>query len=117
MTLVDTSVWIDHLRKADPDLAKRLYDGAVVCHPFVIGEIALGDITRRPDVLELLQALPALDVAAHEIVLRFVEQHDLAASGLGWVDVHLLTAARTSGAQLLTHDRKLRAQAVRLRLA
>jgi len=116
MTLVDTSVWIDHLRQADSDLAKRLNDGAVVCHPFVIGEIALGHITRRADVIDLLHALPVVDVSAHETVLRFVEQHDLAATGLGWVDVHLLTAARASGAQLLTHDRKLRAQAARLRL-
>ena len=117
MTLVDTSVWIDHLRKADRDLAKRLNDGAVVCHAFVIGEIALGNITWRRDVLDLLQALPAVEVASRETVLRFVEQHELAATGLGWVDVHLLTAARASGAELLTHDRKLRAQAVRLRLA
>ena len=116
MTLVDTSVWIDHLRKADSDLAKRLNEGRVVCHPFIIGEIALGNIARRPDVLELLQALPAVEVAAHETVLRFSKQHDLAATGLGWVDVHLLTAAGASGAELLTHDRRLRAQAVRLRV-
>ena len=114
MTLVDTSVWIDHLRRADPDLQLRLNDGLVACHPFVIGELALGRLRSRDEVLDLLRALPSIDVVAHDAVLGFVSHHHLAATGLGWVDAHLLTAAAEARLSLLTHDRVLAAQARRL---
>ena len=114
MTLVDTSVWIDHLRRADPDLQARLNDDLIVCHPFVIGELALGGLRSRDEVLDLLQALPSIDVAAHDAVLGFVSRHQLAATGLGWVDAHLLAAATHARVSLLTHDRALAVQARRL---
>jgi predicted nucleic acid-binding protein len=116
MTLVDTSVWIDHLRRADPDLVARLQDGTVACHPFVIGELALGSLRPRAEMLELLQALHALDVMADAAVLTFVEDYGLAATGIGWVDAHLLASASAAGADLLTRDRQLRRQAMRLGL-
>lgn len=117
MTLVDTSVWIDHFRKANPEVVQRLHDDAVACHPFVIGELALGNLRHRAEILELLQALPTLDVAPDRSVLAFVDRNGLAATGIGWVDAHLLAAVDAAGMDLLTHDARLRRQAARLRLA
>jgi predicted nucleic acid-binding protein len=114
LTLVDTSVWIDHLRRTDRDLQAHLNDDRVVCHPFVLGELALGRLRSRDEILDLLQALPSIDVAEHASVLDFVTRHQLAGTGLGWVDAHLLTAAAGAGVSLLTHDRALAAQARRL---
>lgn len=115
MTLVDTSVWIDHFRKSNPEVVQRLHDDAVACHPFVIGELALGNLRHRTEILELLQALPTLDVAPDRSVLAFVDRNRLAATG--WVDAHLLAAVDAAGIDLLTHDSRLRRQAARLRLA
>jgi predicted nucleic acid-binding protein len=117
LTLVDTSVWIDHLRRTDPDLQALLHDGLVVWHPFVTGELALAHLRNRDEILDLLQALPSIDVAAHAAVLSFIADHQLAGTGIGWVDAHLLTAAAAARASLLTHDRTLAAQARRIGLA
>ena len=92
MILADTSVWVDHLRQGDADLARALEQGAIAIHPFVIGEIALGHLKNRRDVLDLLAALPPAPQAEHDEVLHAVEQHQLAGRGLGWIDVHLLAA-------------------------
>jgi predicted nucleic acid-binding protein len=116
MTLVDTSAWIEHLRRPDSDLMARLEEGTAACHPFVIGEMALGSLRRRAEILELLQDLPGLDVVTDRAVLGFVERHRLAATGIGWVDAHLLASAEVAGAVLLTRDRRLRLQADRLGL-
>ncbi|MBA3884932.1 MAG: type II toxin-antitoxin system VapC family toxin [Acidobacteria bacterium] len=115
MTLVDTSVWVDHFRRTDPDLVARPNDDAVTSHPFVIGELALGSLARRAEVLE--HDPPALALLPEEAVLAFVERHHLAATGIGWVDAHLLAAADAAGADVLTRDKRLRTQAARLRLA
>ena len=117
MTLVDTSAWIDHFRRSDPDLIARLQAGTVASHPFVIGELALGNLTRRAEILELIRALPVLEAQPHEVVLAFVHRHELAGTGVGWVDVHLLAAAEAEGAALFSNDRRLRTQAARLGLA
>ena len=114
MVLVDTSVWVDHLRRATPMLATVLEDALVVTHPFVIGEIACGSIARRSEVLGLLQLLPQSPVAGDTEVLAMVEHRRLWGRGLGWVDVHLLAAAQLAGAQLWTRDRRLRACAAGL---
>lgn len=117
MTLVDTSTWIDHFRKTDPDLVERLHDGTVACHPFVLGEVALGTLRRRGEVLDLLRALPRIDVVPHDDVLAFVDRAGLHGTGIGLVDAHLLAATDTAAAQLLTSDRRLKRQAERLGLA
>lgn len=114
MILVDTSVWIDHLRAADERLIALLNTSAVLTHPFVIGEIALGGIARRAEILRYLQNLPAAIVARPEDVLTFIERHKLASSGLGYVDASLLASASlTPGARLWARDKTLRASAVR----
>jgi len=103
--LVDTSVWVDHLRKGNRDLAARLDTAQVWCHPFVIGELACGRLSERGQVLELLEALPRSPVADHPEVLTFIDRWDLAGSGIGWVDAHLLASAMLGGIRIWTLDR------------
>ena len=111
MILADTSVWVDHLRRANVRMAALLEEGEIAGHPFVIGELALGHLKERREILELLANLPQSTLADHEEVLRFVEQRELARSGLGWVDVHLLAAAALDRSGLWTLDRRLAAVA------
>jgi predicted nucleic acid-binding protein len=114
--LADTSVWVDHLRHGNARLAALLGQAQVVGHPFVTGEIALGYLKRREEILALLASLPQATVADHEEVLRFVGDSELAGSGLGWIDVHLLAAAMLGRAWLWTLDRRLAGIASRLGL-
>ena len=112
MILVDTSVWVDHLRGGDAQLADLLERGKVVMHPFVVGEIACGSLSHRASILELLGELPAAAVAENEEALGFIERHALHGKGIGYVDVHLLAAvALTPGARLWTRDKRLQAAA------
>lgn len=116
MTLVDTSVWIDHFRAGDPGLTRELQQGRVAVHPFVIGELAVGHLRRRAEILELLAELPTIDVSPHTVVLQFVDQHALDATGIGWIDAHLLCGATRAGVPIWTRDLKLRKQAATLGL-
>ncbi|MBM5823695.1 MAG: type II toxin-antitoxin system VapC family toxin [Cyanobacteria bacterium K_Offshore_surface_m2_011] len=111
MILVDTSVWVDHLRSGLPRLATRLQDGEVLIHPWVIGELACGHLRHRGQVLGLLQGLPAAMVARDEEVLLLIEREQLMGRGIGYVDVHLLASARLSRCRLWTQDRRLAAVA------
>jgi len=118
LILVDTSVWIDHLRAGDDRLAGLLNSGMVLAHPFVIGELALGYLGRREAVLSDLSDLPQAIVATDAEVLHFVDRHKLFGRGVGLVDVHLLAAVRlTAGTQLWTRDKHLHGIAVDLGLA
>lgn len=109
MILVDTSVWVDHLRRGDARLVDLLERSVVIMHPFVIGEIACGSLNDRVSILELLQDLPAAAVAEGDEVLRFIERHVLHGKGIGYVDVHLLASlALTEGAKIWTRDKRLR---------
>ena len=118
MILVDTSVWVDHLRRGDAQLTALLERGAVVMHPFVVGEIACGSLSDRSTVLELLQHLPLAAVASDAEVLGFIEHHQLHGKGIGYVDAHLLaSAALTAGAKVWTRDKRLRMAAEDLRSA
>lgn len=120
MTLVDTNVWIDHLRSPGglPELAELLRNGAVLTHPFVLGELVLGSLgPGRLAILQALALIPGVGTAAETDVIRLVENCGLHGSGIGWVDAHLLAAARLAGVRLWTRDRKLHAAAVALSLA
>lgn len=109
MILVDTSVWVDHLRRGDARLAELLERGAVLMHPFVLGEIACGRLADRAVILELMRQLPSVVVADNEEALEFIERHRLSGRGIGYIDVHLLASvALTSGAKLWTRDKRLR---------
>ena len=118
MILVDTSVWVDHLRQGDAALAGLLNAGRVLAHPFVTGELALGSLGQRAVVLGALEALPQAPLATHLEIMRFIDTHALYNLGVGYVDAHLLAATRlTPGASLWTRDKRLAAVATRLNLA
>jgi predicted nucleic acid-binding protein len=115
--LVDTSVWVGHLRKSDPALSDALNAGRVLVHPFVIGELACGRLKNRAEILELMRALPRVPVATDDEALEFIERHGLMGRGVGYVDVHVLAgAALAAAARLWTHDGKLAAVAADLSL-
>ena len=116
MILVDTSIWVNHLRRHDEVLAAHLEAGEVLCHPYVIGEISLGVLKQRREVLELMAALPSAVVVSHDDVMAFVDQRRLAGRGIGWVDVHLAASAVVSRSKLWTADRRLAHVARILRL-
>jgi len=116
--LVDTSVWVDHLRSGDADLAGRLEAGEVLSHPFVIGELALGNLSQRATVLEALGNLPQATPATDDEVLSFIEAEALHGLGVGYMDAHLLASARlTRDTRLWTRDRRLQGLAARLGIA
>ncbi len=118
MILVDTSVWIDHLRAGDEELVALLNESRVLMHPFVLGELACGTLSSRDKVLTLLKDLPTAAVATDEEVLFFIERHTLMGRGIGYVDAHLLAAVGLTGAtQLWTRDRRLRVLADSLNTA
>jgi predicted nucleic acid-binding protein len=109
--LADTSVWVEHLRRGSPALRGALEDGLVVCHPFIVGELALGALRQRAPILDLLTALETLPVSPHDDVLALVERRALAGRGIGWVDAHLLASALIARTPLWTLDRRLAAVA------
>jgi hypothetical protein len=117
MVLVDTSVWVEHFRRGLPALAHLLDADSVVCHPFVLGELACGNLQNRREIIELLQTLYACPVATHEEVLHFIEVNRLMGQGLGYIDMHLLASARLSGVPLWTLDRALKTAAASLNVA
>src|SRR4051794_18039972 len=102
MTLVDTSVWVQHLRAGNDELKSLLYNQRVVCHPFVLGELACGTLHNRQEIFRALKALPEARLAEHEEVLSLLEVRRLYGHGLGWVDAHLLSSALLTGCTLWT---------------
>ena len=117
MMLVDTSVWVRHLREGDAVLAAALERAEVWTHPWVIGELACGRLTDRATVLGLLRALPTAPVASVDEALALIERRGLAGRGIGWVDVHLLASALLVGIRIWTLDGRLAAVAAELGVA
>lgn len=118
MILVDASVWIDHLRADDERLTALLDGDAVLGHPFIMGELALGNLRQREVVLRALRRLPQATVASDQEVLRLIDRQPLFGRGIGYVDAHLLAAVRlTADTRLWTRDRRLRIVAAELGLA
>jgi hypothetical protein len=117
MILADTSVWVEHLRRGSDRLAALLQDEQVLVHPFVVGELACGNLKNRTEVLGLLAALPQAHVASHQEVLHLLETHGLHGRGLGWIDMHLLAATLLSGSTLWTFDAPLARAASALKVS
>lgn len=118
MILVDTSIWIDHLRQGNPHLSALLGSGRVITHPSVIGELALGSMKNRAAILDALKDLPHAPQATDEDVLRFIDGRALFGRGIGYVDAHLLTAATLApGTKLWTRDKRLLSTSTTLGLA
>lgn len=106
--LVDTSVWITHFARGSSELRKLLTDGEVFIHPFVIGELACGNLKNPAETLTPLRRLPVASVASDDEVLAFLDERRLAGRGLGLIDVHLLASAILTHVTLWTTDRRLR---------
>ncbi len=118
MILVDTSVWVDHLRANDEQLFQLLDQEEVLIHPFVIGELALGNLPRRDVTLALLAKLPTVMIVADREVLHLIDRHRLFGLGIGFIDAHLLASAQVAIEDIIlwTRDRRLAAAAVRIGL-
>jgi len=115
--LVDTSVWVEHLRAGSARLQRLLQDGQVLCHPFVVGELACGNLRRREEVLGLLMALPEARLAEHQEVLQLLDSARLSGRGLGWIDLHLLASSLISGCAFWTLDCPLQRAAAALKIS
>jgi len=115
--LVDTSVWIAHFRRGEPELETLLDDGLVLTHPFVLGELACGHLRHRTEVLGYLDRLASVPEASSGEARRLIEIQRLVGQGLGWTDIHLLASCRIARAALWTHDQTLRRAARRLGVA
>jgi len=114
MVLVDTTIWIDHFNKTNAGLVSLLNSAKVCIHPFIIGELACGNIYNRTEILDLLNALPMVDPALDEEVLTLVENRKLYGIGLGFIDVHLLAAALINNVKIWTGDKALNKAAANL---
>ena len=114
MTLVDTSVWVNHFRRPQSNLIRLLEDSAAGIHPFVLGELACGNLKDRASTLGDLAKMPEAPLAAEGEVMHLLESHRLWGQGLGWVDLHLLASALLGGWDLLTDDRTMERAARRL---
>ena len=106
MILVDTSVWVDHLRQGEPLLVQALMQTQAATHPFVVGELACGNLKNRQTLIELLQALPPVKSAMDHEVMNFIESKNLMGKGIGYIDAHLCASALISGFKLWTRDKR-----------
>jgi len=107
VVLVDTSVWIEFLRKGYGPLDDALAEGTVLTHPFVVGELACGGLRAGHEVRRLVERLPTVEEATHDEVLAMLDQRRLSGTGIGWIDAHLMASALISGSSLLTLDKRL----------
>ena len=117
MILADTSVWVDHFRRGDQALADLLANGQVLMHPFVRGELALGNLKPRSEILKLLSDLPHATVAGENELLHSVESRKLMGLGIGLIDAHLLASALVDECSLFTRDKRLLTCATKLKVA
>ncbi len=117
MVLVDTSIWIDHLRKGNARLEALLDEGEVLCHPFIIGELACGHIVNRRQILAFLCSLPRAAAADHDEVMRLIDVHQLMGMGISYLDAHLLASARLSSVPIWTLDLSLHRTSAKLKVA
>lgn len=117
MILADTSVWIDHLRKSDPEFSSWLNEGQIVMHPAIMGEILLGSLANRRAIETSLHEMPQAVQASDKEVLFFINTAKIYGRGIGWVDTHLLVSAKLTGAKLVTRDKRLGDIARELRLS
>ena len=117
LVLVDTSVWVKHFRAGDAQLARLLEESEVIGHPFIVGELACGQIKNRLKILGLLQSLASLQVVSASEYLFFIERYQLMGRGLGFVDIHLLASAKLEGVRLWSYDTHLMKSADRLEVS
>jgi predicted nucleic acid-binding protein len=114
MILADTSLWVEQLRWPDGPLTTLLQEGAIAMHPFVIGELACGNLRNRRSLLEMLSDLPSLQPATEFEAMSMIERHALAGVGLGYIDVHLMASAAIAGVRVWTTDKAMAAASTRI---
>ncbi len=112
--LIDSSIWVDHIRSPDKRLELLYENNVILCHPFVIGELAVGNLHNRKKILRDFHKLPQSIIVDEEEVLEFIEKNSLFGRGIGYVDMHLLASAILSSALLWTRDKRLDEIAVKL---
>lgn len=117
MVLVDTSVWIDHFRKSNNALISLLGTETVAIHPFVLGELACGNLSNRKEIIALLHALPSTTKVEDDELLFFIEKHRLMGRGIGLIDIHILAACCLNACPLWTHDKRLQTAAREMGIA
>lgn len=117
MILVDTSVWISHFQQHNTGLESLLNKGMAATHPFIIGELACGNLKNRKEILTLMQALPSTTLVEDHEILHFIDEHQLMGSGLGLIDIHLLASAILSSIDLWTKDKILKQTATTLEIS
>jgi hypothetical protein len=116
VVLVDTSVWVDHFRVASGSLASLLEMDEVAMHPFVLGELACGNVANRKEIIALLHALPPVNKVEDDEILLFMERHALMGRGVGLIDVHLLASCHLDGCRLWTKDKRLQIIATEMKI-
>ncbi|OGL44703.1 MAG: ribonuclease [Candidatus Schekmanbacteria bacterium RBG_16_38_11] len=116
MVLIDTSIWISHFQEENPHLKELLLEGSVVCHPFVIGELACGNIKNRKEIISLLRDLPEAETLENDEILQFIENKRLMGLGIGLIDIHLLASSVLTNVLLWTADKQLRSVASKLNI-
>ena len=116
MILVDASIWVSHLRQSSRQLEKLLMNAEVMCHPFIIGELACGNLKNRNEIISLLQSLPMAPTVEFDEFLFFIDKNQLMGKGIGFVDVHLLASAQLTGVPMWTGDKRLKSAADQLEL-
>lgn len=115
MILVDTSIWIDHFRYGDAELGKIITDDLLLCHPFVVGELALGNLRERDAVIAFLAAQREATIATYTEVMTVIDRHSIFSMGIGYTDAHVLTSTLLDGrASLWTRDKRLAAAAQKI---
>ncbi|THV12306.1 type II toxin-antitoxin system VapC family toxin [Rhizobium rhizophilum] len=112
MILVDTSIWIDHFRYGDAELRKIITDDRLLCHPYVVGKLALGSLRERDAVIAFLAAQREATIATHTEVMTVIDRHSIFSMGIGYTDAHLLTSTLLDRrASIWTRDKRLAAAA------
>ena len=111
LILADTPIWITHLREGDKHFMQLLEQGLVACHPFIVGELACVSLKNRKEIIQLLEALPMVDVLEHSEIMDFIESHKLMSRGIGYVDTHLIGSSLLSSTPLWTLDKSLKSVA------
>ena len=117
MVIVDSSIWIGHLKQSNKHLSQLLQEDLVMIHPLIIGELACGSMKKRGEFLSLLKLLPVCQIPTYDECLSFLEEEALFGKGIGWVDINILAASRLSSGTVWTFDKRLHLAAERLKIA
>mgnify|MGYP003973820441 FL=1 len=107
LVLADTSIWVTHFKEGQKHLTQLLEQGLIACHPYIIGELACGSLKKRREIIQLLEALPVVDVLDNTEIIEFIESRKLMSIGIGYVDIHLLGSSLLSNTPLWTFDKAL----------